>query len=46
MGVAATFVARLLHRYRWISYVGLVIVLYVAASMIWEGGGQVLEALV
>jgi YjbE family integral membrane protein len=45
MGAAATFVARLLHRYRWISYVGLAIVLYVAVSMIWEGGGQVLEAL-
>jgi len=46
MGAAATFVARLLQRYRWISYVGLVIVLYVAVSMVWDGGGQVLEALV
>lgn len=36
-GFAASLVARLLHRFRWIGYVGLVIVLYVAAHMIWEG---------
>jgi len=37
MGVAATWIARLLHRYRWIGYVGLAIVLYVALHMVWEG---------
>ena len=37
MGVAATFIAKLLNKYRWIGYVGLVIVLYVALSMIWDG---------
>lgn len=37
MGVAATWIAKLLHRFRWIGYVGLVIVLYVALHMIWEG---------
>jgi YjbE family integral membrane protein len=37
MGLAATFIARLLNKYRWISYVGLVIVLYVALHMIWDG---------
>ena len=37
MGVAATFIARLLNRYRWISYVGLAIILYVALEMIWRG---------
>ncbi|MDZ4375373.1 MAG: TerC family protein [Phenylobacterium sp.] len=37
MGVAATWIARLLHKHRWIGYVGLVIVLYVAAHMMWEG---------
>jgi YjbE family integral membrane protein len=37
MGVAATFIARLLNKYRWIGYVGLVIVLYVALHMIWDG---------
>jgi len=37
MGLAATFIARILNRYRWISYIGLVIVLYVALHMIWDG---------
>jgi YjbE family integral membrane protein len=37
MGVAASWIARLLHRFRWIGYVGLVIVLYVALHMMWEG---------
>jgi YjbE family integral membrane protein len=37
MGVAATWIARLLHKYRWIGYAGLVIVLYVALHMMWEG---------
>ena len=41
MGVAATFVARLLHKHRWIAYVGLLIILYVAVKMIWDGYGQV-----
>jgi YjbE family integral membrane protein len=37
MGVAATFIAKLLTKHRWIGYVGLVIVLYVALHMIWDG---------
>jgi YjbE family integral membrane protein len=37
MGVAATWIAGMLHRFRWIGYVGLAIVLYVALHMIWEG---------
>jgi YjbE family integral membrane protein len=37
MGIAATWIAKLLHRYRWIGYVGLLIVLYVALHMMWEG---------
>jgi predicted tellurium resistance membrane protein TerC len=37
MGVAATWIARMLHRYRWIGYIGLLIVLYVALHMMWEG---------
>lgn len=45
MGVAANYVARLLERYRWIAWIGLAIVLYVAVSMIWEGGHEVAEAL-
>jgi YjbE family integral membrane protein len=41
MGVAATFIAKVLHRYRWIGYIGLVVVLYVALHMIWDGARQV-----
>ncbi len=42
MGLAATFIARLLNKYRWISYVGLVIVLYVALHMMWDGARSVI----
>ncbi|HEX9906075.1 MAG TPA: TerC family protein [Propylenella sp.] len=45
MGIAAAFIARLLQRYRWIAYVGLAIILYVALQMIWEGGWEVEEAV-
>ena len=37
MGVAANFIAGLLNKHRWIAYVGLAIVLYVAGDMIWRG---------
>jgi YjbE family integral membrane protein len=37
MGVAANLIARLLHRHRWIAYVGLAIIVYVALDMIWRG---------
>jgi predicted tellurium resistance membrane protein TerC len=37
MGVAASLVARLLDRHRWIAYGGLAIILYVAGDMIWRG---------
>ncbi|WP_246849727.1 TerC family protein [Rubellimicrobium arenae] len=41
MGLASTFIARLIGRYRWIAYVGLLIILYVALKMIWEGWHEV-----
>lgn len=41
MGVAAGFVARLLEKYRWIAWIGLLIVLYVALRMIWDGGIEI-----
>jgi YjbE family integral membrane protein len=37
MGLAASAIARLLNRHRWIGYAGLAIVLYVALHMVWEG---------
>src|SRR5215217_1200588 len=39
MGVAATFIAGLLHKYRWIAWVGLLIILFVAIRMALEGLG-------
>lgn len=41
MGVAASFIARLLDRYKWISWVGLLIVFAVAIELIVKGGGEV-----
>jgi YjbE family integral membrane protein len=44
MGVAASFIAKLLNRHRWIAYVGLAIILYVAGDMIYRGFFEVLPA--
>ncbi len=41
MGVAAAYIATLLHRHRWIAYVGLAVILYVALDMIWRGANDV-----
>lgn len=41
MGLAASFVAKLLNKHRWIAFVGLGIIVYVALKMIWEGWHQV-----
>jgi YjbE family integral membrane protein len=43
--VAASWIAKLLHRFRWIGYVGLLIVVYVALHMIWEGHHQLVSGL-
>ena len=45
MGLAASFIAKLLNRHRWIAYVGLFIILYVALHMIWEGWFEVMPAV-
>lgn len=42
MGFAATYIAGLLHRYRWIGWVGLVLILYVAVKMVYEGADQLM----
>jgi YjbE family integral membrane protein len=44
MAVAASYLADLLVKHRWVSWVGLAIILYVAAEMIWRGGQEVLAA--
>lgn len=43
MGVAATFIAKLLDKHRWIAWVGLLIILYVAIAMIYEGTFQIAD---
>jgi YjbE family integral membrane protein len=45
MGVAATLIARLLDRHRWIAWIGLLVILYVALNMIYEGTHQVTQAV-
>ena len=41
MGVAASFIASLLQKHRWIAYVGLAIILYVALDMCYRGAREV-----
>jgi predicted tellurium resistance membrane protein TerC len=38
IGVASGLVAKLLNRFRWIRWIGLAIIVYVALDMIWGGG--------
>ncbi len=40
MGVAASFIAGLLQKYRWIAYIGLAIIIYVAFGMIIRGADE------
>jgi predicted tellurium resistance membrane protein TerC len=44
MGIAANMIAALLQKHPWISYAGLIIVVYVALRMIWFGGWEVFHA--
>ncbi len=46
MAAASTFIAKLLDRYHWISYIGLAIIVYVAGDMIWRGGFEIHTTLV
>ena len=41
MGVAANIIAKYIERYRWIAWVGLLAILWVALKMIWEGAAHV-----
>jgi YjbE family integral membrane protein len=42
MGVASSFIAALLNKHRWIAWIGLLIILYVATKMVYEGADQLL----
>ena len=37
MGIAANVIAKYIERYRWIAWLGLIIIIYVAGKMIYEG---------
>lgn len=41
MGLAANFIAKYIDRYRWIGWGGLLVILWVASKMIYEGAGHV-----
>ncbi|HVG51938.1 MAG TPA: TerC family protein [Xanthobacteraceae bacterium] len=45
MGIAASYIAQLLQKHRWIAYVGLVVILYVAIEMIYRGSFEVLPVV-
>ncbi len=45
MGLASTWIARLIHRFHWIAYLGLLIILYVSLKMIREGWHEVQPAI-
>lgn len=41
MGVAANIIAKYIERFRWIAWIGLAVIIYVALKMIWEGWHEV-----
>ena len=45
MGVAATYIAKLLERFPALAYVGVLLILYVGFEMIWEGSGDLPELM-
>jgi predicted tellurium resistance membrane protein TerC len=45
MGLAAALIARMLNRHTWIAYVGLAVIIYVSARMIWDGTVEILAAM-
>ncbi len=45
MGLAAAATAKMMHRWPWLGWVGLFIVLYVALKMIWDGLHQLAPAM-
>jgi YjbE family integral membrane protein len=45
MGIAANAIAKYIERYRWIAYIGLVVILWVALKMVWDGWHDVAPVL-
>lgn len=42
MGVAATLISKLIQRFRWIAYVGVALIVWIAVRMIWEDSERLL----
>ena len=40
MAIAATYIAKLLARYHWITWIGLAIILFVGLDMVWRGSSE------
>jgi YjbE family integral membrane protein len=45
MGIAANIIAQYIERFRWIAWIGLAVIVYVAGKMIWEGWHEVQPVL-
>ncbi|MBT5109638.1 MAG: YjbE family putative metal transport protein [Rhodospirillaceae bacterium] len=41
MGAVANYVAKLIQDHKWIAYVGLIVIVYVAGNMIWRGATEI-----
>jgi YjbE family integral membrane protein len=46
MGVAASFIARIINKYRWIAVIGIIIIIIAGARMVWEDGHNFFPAYV
>jgi YjbE family integral membrane protein len=46
MGVAATFIARIINKYRWIAVLGIVIIIFAGTRMVWEDAHNFFPAYV
>lgn len=46
MGVAATIIARVIEKYRWIAFVGIIIIIFAGVRMVWEDGHNFLPELI
>ncbi len=46
MGTAAVIIARVLQKYRWIAYIGVVVIFYIALRMIYDGGSESLHEMI
>ena len=38
MGIAASIIARVIQRFRWIAIIGIIIIVFAGVRMVWEGG--------